>query len=63
MFIRQQNGAKRATFSSLTSPIKTAHEVQLYNELLPKHTNGSMTNWDGMASDFNTEVVHRQQPA
>lgn len=58
MFIRQQNGAKRATFSSLTSPIRTTQEVQLFNHLLPLHTKGSKTNWDSMARDFNTELAH-----
>ena len=57
MFINQHNGAKRASFSSLTSPIKTQAEMQLYNTLLPQHTHGSKTNWDGMARAFNDEVI------
>jgi hypothetical protein len=57
VFINQHNGAKRASFSSLTSPIKTQAEVQLYNTLLPQHTHGSKTNWDGMARAFNDEVI------
>ena len=58
MFIRDFNGARRATFSSLTSPIKTPAEVQLFNQLLPQHTRGTKTNFDAMARAFNDEVVH-----
>ncbi len=56
LFIRQFTRARRATITSLCRPLTTQEEVALHNQLLPKQTKGSKTNFDEIARDFNNNV-------
>lgn len=49
-------GVRRTSMLSFLSPIENLAELQLFNNLLLKHTHGIHVDFESMARDFNGEV-------